>query len=509
MQPQASTSGRNVHSFSLGGHTRNVVRHPAAALVANGAGLSGRPVLALRPTQRSTDRWSSLTAHGLWSVDAVFTAARKKRFEEKTVERVYEADVYPAVFDFAAWHQHRSRNRYVEHCVTLFRSYFFRDLLGPLVILVGTAVAVGVYSTLAEEGYLPSYLPTLRDVSDTPFQLTSFALSLMLVFRTNSSYARWLDARQQWGLIVNTSRTFVRQCMTTLPESSCSEVRDALARWTIAFVRLSKLHLREHGDVVEEMKDLLRGEEIPLVAVASHRPLAASHVLSELLRHVEAAGRIDGQARARLEADVSMMSQAMGACEKILRNPIPLSYTRHTSRFLILWLLWLPIALWSKAGWCVVPVEAILCYLLLGIDEIAIQMEEPFGILPLENFCDAVQQSVEQVAGMDHVIADVISAYHCNDTCGPAAPAGVAAAAAGPALVNGGGTNGVGTAEDLPVDAPPLPGAVAMAAAVAAAVEEKRHHPPAPPPPPPTPPPPPPSPPSFWGGSFGMPADRC
>lgn len=39
------------------------------------------------------------------------------------------------------------------------------------------------------------------------------------VFRTNSSYARWLDARQQWGLIVNTSRTFIRQVMTTLPES--------------------------------------------------------------------------------------------------------------------------------------------------------------------------------------------------------------------------------------------------------------------------------------------------
>lgn len=33
---------------------------------------------------------------------------------------------------------------------------------------------------------------------------------------------------------------------------------------------------------------------------------------------------------------------------QILRNPIPLSYTRHTSRFLVLWLLWLPIALWGK-----------------------------------------------------------------------------------------------------------------------------------------------------------------
>lgn len=102
-----------------------------------------------------------------------------------------------------------------------------------------------------------------------------------------------------------------------LPLHSCSELRDAIARWTIAFVRLSKLHLREHGDVRLEMAGVLRGEELPLVAAAAHRPLAAAHVLSELLRSAEAAGRLSDQSRARLEADVNMLSQALGACEKV------------------------------------------------------------------------------------------------------------------------------------------------------------------------------------------------
>ena len=79
---------------------------------------------------------------------------------------------------------------------------------------------VGWARARAQDGVLPRWSPDFRTVSDTPFQLTSFALSLMLVFRTNSSYARWLDARQQWGLIVNTSRTFVRQAMTELPEDT-------------------------------------------------------------------------------------------------------------------------------------------------------------------------------------------------------------------------------------------------------------------------------------------------
>ncbi|EFJ52724.1 hypothetical protein VOLCADRAFT_85997 [Volvox carteri f. nagariensis] len=337
-----------------------------------------RPVAFGSPIQ-PLDRSSLWTSSALWTVESVLVNLRRKRFEPKTVERVYEADVYPAVFDFASWTQHRSRGRYLEHCITLFRSYFFRDLLGPLLVLVGAAMTVASYETALQTGLLPRWLPDFGGSSDTPFQLTSFALSLMLVFRTNSSYARWLDARQQWGLIVNTARTFVRQVMTTLPETSCCEVRSALARWTVAFVRLGKLHLREHGDVGAEVQGLLDGEEVPLVLAASHRPLAACHVMSGLLRSAEGSGQLSEQARMRLEADINLMSQALGACEKILRNPIPLSYTRHTSRFLILWLLWLPLALWGKVGWCVVPVEAVMTYLLLGIDEIAVQMEEPFG----------------------------------------------------------------------------------------------------------------------------------
>lgn len=57
----------------------------------------------------------------------------------------------------------------------------------------------------------------------------------------------------QWGLIVNTARVLVRQAMTYLPEERCGHLREAVARWTIAFARLSKLHLREEGDVAKEL----------------------------------------------------------------------------------------------------------------------------------------------------------------------------------------------------------------------------------------------------------------
>lgn len=37
--------------------------------------------------------------------------------------------------------------------------------------------------------------------------------------------------------------------------------------------------------------------------------------------------------------------QAFISCEGLRKNPVPLVYTRHTSRFLALWIFLLPLAL--------------------------------------------------------------------------------------------------------------------------------------------------------------------
>lgn len=49
-----------------------------------------------------------------------------------------------------------------------------------------------------------------------PMQLTSFALSLLLVFRTNASYARWQEARKMFGSITTTGRDIFRQVVPVL-----------------------------------------------------------------------------------------------------------------------------------------------------------------------------------------------------------------------------------------------------------------------------------------------------
>ena len=62
-----------------------------------------------------------------------------------------------------------------------------------------------------QEHGLSAAFPTISFSLTAPISSASFALSLLLVFRTNSSYARWDEARKLWGGITNRSRDIVRQ----------------------------------------------------------------------------------------------------------------------------------------------------------------------------------------------------------------------------------------------------------------------------------------------------------
>lgn len=101
-----------------------------------------------------------------------------------------------------------------------------------------------------------------------------------------------------------------------------------------------------------------------------------------------------------------------GICDKIYSSPVPLVYTRHTARFLSLWALLLPFALYSvfsgtSEELAVLPGSAILAFFLFGVDELAMQLEEPFSILPMQTFCDEVYNAGQIMVGKSGCVGDL------------------------------------------------------------------------------------------------------
>ncbi len=75
---------------------------------------------------------------------------------------------------------------------------------------------------------------------------------------------------------------------------------------------------------------------------------------------------------------------------------------RHTSRFLLWWLTGFPFAAWSSYGWVTPFVTAVVTFLLLGTENIGIQIEEPFEVLPIEAITAACISSVHEILERHH-----------------------------------------------------------------------------------------------------------
>ncbi|EFN53422.1 hypothetical protein CHLNCDRAFT_136634 [Chlorella variabilis] len=342
---------------------------------------------------------SSSAAAGSREVDPIKEGSRKYR---------------RTVYDFENWRQHRSTKRYMRHAKGLLGSRIFRGLASPLLYILAVSASVAVWNTLVETGLAPDVLPELHMSNNGPFGLTSFALSLLLV--TNASYARWLDARKAWGMLVNRSRDITRQALTCFPAAD-RPLLDMLCRWTAAYSRALMCHVREDSDLEAELRKVLPAHEVEAVVLAKHRPNYCLQVMSEIVHSAHlsalplpvargavvasgapalAAAGWEGT-RYRMDENLTAMEDILGACERILRAPIPLSYTRHTSRFMMIWLTLLPFSLWDNCGWASVPLCGIIAFLLLGIEEIGVSIEEPFSILPLEVICDIIEANVREL----------------------------------------------------------------------------------------------------------------
>ena len=100
---------------------------------------------------------------------------------------------------------------------------------------------------------------------------------------------------------------------------------------------------------------------------------------------------------ATLQDRISELTLCFGGMERILSTPLSPTYQRHTSRGIMLWLLLLPLGLIGAGCTTLLKmclVEVAIAYVMLGIDEIGIQIEQPFDVLPLHALATGITNDV-------------------------------------------------------------------------------------------------------------------
>mmetsp|Transcript_27920 Transcript_27920/g.38604 ORF Transcript_27920/g.38604 Transcript_27920/m.38604 type:complete len:426 (+) Transcript_27920:107-1384(+) len=311
------------------------------------------------------------------------SAAQKSRVLKVTASGEKARKYRRVVFGGPEWIRHRSTNRYLRHIATMFSSRVIRNLLLPVSFFTGLTVFTGFINTYGMGGE-----PMNVVLPNSPFSLTAGALSLLLVFRTNSSYGRWWEARKIWGGLLNRSRDFVRQGLTWFSDDDAN-LKEQLVRYTIAFATALKVHLRDDEDMREELSAILLPSEVTEALEEAHVPNHLLRIISQIVWQAQ----LEPILTTQMDENITFFEDVLGKCERIYKTPIPMSYTRMTSRFLIVWLAFLPLALWKEMGWAAVPVEFMTSLFLLGIEDIGVQIEEPFSILSCEAICGSVENN--------------------------------------------------------------------------------------------------------------------
>ncbi|KAK9908952.1 hypothetical protein WJX75_005092 [Coccomyxa subellipsoidea] len=291
------------------------------------------------------------------------------------------------VYTASNWQRHRSWRRHMPEgltCLQVFAWYW------PPVVFVGLiGVLVGLYHTYLEPLGAPQI--TREDLT-VPFTITGFALSLLLVFRTNTSYDRWWEARKMWGQLLNITRNLVRQVLTWGPPEQ-TDLKQKIVRWTVAMVYALKAHMRQSRNMTKDLEDVLLPHELQWLHRQQHFPVATTQVLSAAVKLLD----VPDFQRVTIDQEISNYHMNLAACERLLGQPIPVAYTRHTSRFLMTWASFLPIALYNRFQWGTPLVCAIITFLLFGVENIGVQIEQPFDVLPLRTFCQTLRTTIESM----------------------------------------------------------------------------------------------------------------
>jgi putative membrane protein len=235
----------------------------------------------------------------------------------------------------------------------------------------------------------------LKGLEATGHTVLGVALSLLIVFRTNSVYGRFWEARSHWGMIVNTSRNLVRLGATYAPPA------DDLARLVTAYVLTLKEQLRDDHDL-EGIRPLVSGRVLERLKGTNNHAQILACSLSEWIGGRLAAGKIDSILAARLEALVATLVDSQGGCEKIRRTPLPFVYAALIKQVLFLYLATLPLVLVPAMNFVAPLVQMGVSLSLLGIEEAGVEIEDPFGLelnsLPLDQICAGIARDVADLA---------------------------------------------------------------------------------------------------------------
>ena len=245
------------------------------------------------------------------------------------------------------------------------------------------------------------YTDLMPEVTTQAHAMIGLALGLLLVFRTNTAYDRFWEGRKQLGGLGISTRNLAIKANTIIPveeHALRSEVVALIGAYGVAL----KDHLRD-GINLDALEDLspsikadLQGYTNPLNGILS--------LLSVRFYSGVDKKWLPPPVFSVFSKSLDELQETLRALERIRTTPLPFAYVNQLKVFMLVYFLTLPVVLIPAFGYATIVAMIVIIYALVGIEEIGIEIEDPFGDdpndLPVDKICQGIRQDAREILGV-------------------------------------------------------------------------------------------------------------
>lgn len=266
-------------------------------------------------------------------------------------------------------------------------------------MLVGIGLYSGIIAYLELEIWNLSASSLVKNIP-MMHSLLGFAISMILVFRTNTAYDRWWEGRKLWGSLTNNSRNLALKLAAILPASEKGQ-RSFFKKIIPAYAEELHAHLHREKTRLALAEDDEHGHLFKEVDHEKHVPNQIAFLIYKHIHHLHQQGIISGEQLLFLNNELLSFTDICGACERIKNTPIPFSYSVFIKKFIFIYICSLPFGYVFSLGYWVIPVVMFIFYVLASLELIAEEIEDPFGgdenDVPTEKIASNIKKNIEDI----------------------------------------------------------------------------------------------------------------
>ena len=257
-----------------------------------------------------------------------------------------------------------------------------------------------------------------------PIALIGTAAAFIVGFKNTQTYNRLWEARQIWGAIVNSSRSWgiMTKDFVKADKATHQQLIYRHCAWLTAlrfqlrksqsWENMNKPANKEYknfysvpeweSSLEDELKKYLPKEELKYILGKKNRATQLISLQSDQLKRLRQNGQLDALEYVEMEKRLADMYDQQGKCERIKNFPFPRQFASITLFFIWLFVIMLPFGMlneFQKLGeyyvWFTIPFSVIVSWVFTSMDKVGEATENPFEGGPNDIPMAALSRTIE------------------------------------------------------------------------------------------------------------------